>query len=292
MDKGSPNLDLDHLRTWIGRETIETDIAAADPVGRLSATLDRDDPYPEPGSQLPPLAHWLYFLPHYKQSDLKTDGHGKLGGFLPPLPLPRRMWAGSRITFHFALRAGDIVSRKSRIDSLDVKEGRSGTLAFLTVHHEISTPRGLAVTEFQDIVYRGEAGGEPPPSKPSAKPADLPTPQWSRDIDPDPTLLFRYSALTFNAHRIHYDLPYAREAEGYPGLVVQGPLTATLLLDLLRRHAPQKDIKSFSFRGLQPLFAGTRFRVCAGPWHGDGSIDLWAESPTGQCANRAQASVA
>jgi 3-methylfumaryl-CoA hydratase len=292
MDRATPGLDLDHLRTWVGREEVESDLAAADPVRRLAATLDCDDPYPEPGSPLPPLAHWLYFLPHYRQSDLKADGHGKLGGFLPPLPLPRRMWAGSRITFHAALHAGDAISKKSRIDSLDVKEGRSGTLAFLTVQHEISTPRGLAVTEFQDIVYRGEAGGEPPRNKPAAAPTDLPTPQWTRDIDPDPTLLFRYSALTFNAHRIHYDLPYARQVEGYPGLVVQGPLTATLLLDLVRRNAPQKEIRSFSFRGLQPLFAGARYRVCAGPWQADGSIDLWAETPEGLCANRARASVA
>jgi 3-methylfumaryl-CoA hydratase len=297
MNSGALNLDLAHLRTWIGREENETDVAAADPVRRLTATLDRDDPFPEPGAELPPLAHWLYFLPHFKQSDLRPDGHGKLGGFLPPLPLPRRMWAGSRITFHSALRAGDSLARRSKITGLDLKEGRSGALVFLTLRHEISTPRGLAITEEQDLVYRGEAAhektSEPVHAKATTQPAAAPAqPLWSHDIDPHPTLLFRYSALTFNAHRIHYDLPYARDVEAYPGLVVHGPLTATLLLDLLRRHAPEKKIKSFSFRGLQPLFAGAKFRICAGPWGDDGSIDLWAESPEGLCATRAQASVA
>jgi 3-methylfumaryl-CoA hydratase len=284
-------LDIGYLRNWVGREIVETDLATADPVRRFAALLDREDTLPEQGQDLPPLTHWLYFLPHYKQADLKSDGHGKLGGWLPPVPLPRRMFGGARLTFHAPLRVGDAMTRRSKVIKLDLKEGRSGKLVFLTLEQEISTRRGVAITELQDIVYRDEAkpqssSNKEPPTAPALE--TLPVAQWSREIDPHPTLLFRFSALTFNAHRIHYDVIYAREVEGYRDLVVHGPLTATLLVDLLHRKAPKKPVRQFNFRGLSPLFAGSKFLVCAGPWQDNGAIELWAQNAAGERTTVAQ----
>ena len=228
-------LDMAALRSWIGRSETQVDVAAAVPPRALAATLDRDDPPSQPGAALPPCWHWLYFLPLARQSQIGADGHPQRGGFLPPVPLPRRMWAGSRIGLHAPLRLGQALSRTSRIGDVRLKQGKTGPLVFVSVHHEIHADGVLAVDEQQDIVYR-EA---PPPGE--APPAGLPAPadaQWMRRIEPDAVLLFRYSALTFNGHRIHYDRRYATGVEGYPGLVVHGPLIATLLLDLLRRELP------------------------------------------------------
>jgi 3-methylfumaryl-CoA hydratase len=283
------NLDIAYFQTWIGRESVETDVATADPLRRLTTLLDHEDRLPASGESLPPLSHWLYFLPRFKQSDLKPDGHGELSGHLPPIPLPRRMWAGSRFTFHAPLRIGDAMTRRSKVAKVDLKEGRSGELVFLTLEHEISTERGVAITEFQDLVYRAASEAQPNLKTPSAATTQpLPAAQWSRDIDPDPTLLFRFSALTYNAHRIHYDLDYTKNVEGYPGLIVHGPLTATLLVDLVRRNAPERRIRAFSFRGLAPLFAGAKFQVCAGPWQDDGRLELWTQNAAGAATTRAQ----
>jgi 3-methylfumaryl-CoA hydratase len=167
-----------------------------------------------------------------RHSEIGPDGHPKRGGFLPPVPLPRRMWAGSRLTFVQPVRVGDALTRESRILDVSGKEGRTGHLVFVTVRHDYSLASGLAITEEHDIVYRDN----PQPGQPAPKPTPAPTDsQFSREIVPDPVLLFRYSALTFNGHRIHYDRSYVTEVEGYPGLIVHGPLIATLLLDLLRR---------------------------------------------------------
>ena len=236
--------DIVALQGWQGRsETLDDDITMA-PVRALSATLDRDDPSPKPGTRLPELWHWLYFLPHHRQSEIGEDGHARRGGFLPPVPLPRRMWAGGRLTWEAGnpLRVGDAVRRVSTIASVKHKTGRTGELVFVLVRHELHNTRGLALTEEHDIVYRAAAApGEiaPPPT---------PAPQdaaFSREIVPDDVLLFRYSALTFNGHRIHYDRRYVTEVEGYPGLIVHGPLIATLLVDLLRREKPEATLSRF-----------------------------------------------
>jgi 3-methylfumaryl-CoA hydratase len=267
------DLNLEHLREWRGRTESRSDEITAAPIAALSATLDRDDPFPQPGDPLPPLWHWLYFLPIARQSELGPDGHARRGGFLPPVPLPRRMFAGDRVQFHRPLRVGEKISRLSRIADVNLKQGRSGPLVFVVVRHEISNREGIAVVEEHDIVYR---------DKPS--PADAaPTPQtpttgavWIRQIQPDATLLFRYSALTFNGHRIHYDRRYTTEMEGYPGLVVHGPLIATLLLDLLRRNLADAGVASFSFRAIRPLFDTAPFSVCGKPAPDGKTAQLWA----------------
>lgn len=286
---GAMNPDLDHLRDWIGRTERRDDVATAAPMAALSATLDRDDPAPVRGAELPPLAHWLYFTPSARQSELGPDGHAKRGGFLPPVPLPRRMWAGGRLAFRRPLRVGDEMVRESRIDDVAVKHGRSGALVFVTVHHEVANSNGVALTEEHDIVYRENPRAGAPAPAPQAAATDE---TFSRQIVPDPVLLFRYSALTFNGHRIHYDRSYVTEVEGYPGLIVHGPLIATLLVDLLRREMPGAFLEAFSFRSARPLFDVAPFSL-NGRVDDDGTtVCLWAKDEAGWLAMDATATVA
>ena len=285
---------LDDLREWIGRSERRTDTITAAPLAGLAATLDRGtDAEPLPGSPVPPLAHWLYFLPQTPQREIGADGHPKRGGFLPPVPLPRRMWAGGRLQFVRALSVGDDVERRSTITQVEAKHGRSGPLVFVTVRHEISDARGVALTEEHDIVYRdnpdrsGAIGAAPP--APAMAATDE---QFSRVIVPDPVLLFRYSALTFNGHRIHYDRAYVTEVEGYPGLVVHGPLVATLLVDLLRREWPGAGLRAFAFKAANPLFDIHPFTVCGKRGGADGHVELWARDHEGLLAMQACAELA
>lgn len=277
---------LARLREWEGRsETLHDEITAA-PVRALAATLDREDADPVPGTPLPPLWHWLYFLPRHRQSELGPDGHARLGGFLPPVPLPRRMWAGGRLQWQAPLKVGDAVERSSRIVSVTHKAGRTGDLVFVLVRHELRNAAGLALSEEHDIVYRAPPRPGDPAPPPQAAPAQA---AWSREIVPDDVLLFRYSALTFNGHRIHYDRKYVTEVEGYPGLVVHGPLIATLLLDLLRRQLPQARVRSFHFKAVRPTFDLHPFRVCGQPSADGRSVRLWAQDHEGWLTMQAEA---
>ncbi|WP_019140948.1 FAS1-like dehydratase domain-containing protein [Noviherbaspirillum massiliense] len=279
-------MDIDHLRSWIGRTETLDDLVTPTPIAALAATLDRDDPQPRKGDALPPLWHWLYFLPLHRRSELGQDGHARRGGFLPPVPLPRRMWAGGRLRFHHPLRVGEDISRTSQIVDVSHKQGRSGELVFVLVRHEISNDQGVALTEEHDIVYRDNPKPEDPVAEPPAAPAEA---AWSRVITPDDVLLFRYSALTFNGHRIHYDRRYVTEVEGYPGLIVHGPLIATLLVDLLRRNLPQADLAEFSFRAVSPVFDVAPFSVCGQPEADGKTVRLWAKNAGGGLAMQATA---
>jgi 3-methylfumaryl-CoA hydratase len=267
------------LTTWIGRVESVDDVVGAAPVAALTATLDHPARPVHDGTPLPPLWHWLYFLPVHRQSELGPDGHAERGGFLPPVPLPRRMWAGGRFAFHSPLRVGDAVVRTSTIEDVVAKEGRTGPLVFVTVRHEVSRRGEVepALVEHHDIVYRAEKAPDEVEPPPIAAPTGAP---WQREIVPDDVLLFRYSALTFNGHRIHYDRRYVTEFEGYPGLVVHGPLLATLLLDLVRRNAPDADVAAFRFRAVRPTFDLHPFRLNGAP-QGDGTVHLWAQDHEG-----------
>ena len=264
------------LADWVGRTESAGDRVGAAPLAMLSALLDRDDPPAAPGEAIPPLAHWLYFLPTHRQSQIGPDGHAHRGEFLPPVALPRRMWAGSRVEFLRPVCVGEPVRRLSRIAAVAEKQGRSGPLVFVTLRHEVSGPAGLALVDEHEIVYRGAEGPAVAPAQ--AAPSGE---AWSREIRPDPVLLFRYSAVTFNGHRIHYDHPYATGAEGYPGLVVHGPLVATLLVDLLRRNRPGAVLATFSFRALRPLFDTAPFTLCGLPDEGARSARLWTRDADG-----------
>jgi 3-methylfumaryl-CoA hydratase len=268
------------LRAWVGRNETAQDTIGATPVIALAATLDHPAASVPAGTPLPPLWHWLYFLPMHRQSDLGPDGHARRGGFLPPVPLPRRMWAGSQFEFRSPVRVGDVVVRSSTIDNVTAKAGRSGQLVFVKVRHELrcNGAADAALVEFHDIVYREGQRPEEAPPPAQAAPAGA---AWQREIVPDDVLLFRYSALTFNGHRIHYDRRYVTEVEGYPGLVVHGPLIATLLMDLLRRHAPQAEVASFSFKAVRPTFDLHPFRLNGDPAPDGRTVRLWAQDHDG-----------
>lgn len=272
------------VRPWVGRVEEHDDIAAAAPLAGLAATLDHAVP-PWPDGEVPPLGHWLYFLPTHRQSELGPDGHARRGGFLPPVPLPRRMWAGGRLSWSAPIPIGAAIRRRSTIGDIRTRAGRSGELCFVTVVHEVLHGDTLCLTEEHDIVYRSP----PPPGGEAAAPPepDAAAASWRRVVTPDPVLLFRYSALTFNGHRIHYDVDYCRREEGYPGLVFHGPLTATLLVDLYLRHTFGARVRRFSFRALRPLFDTAPFTLCGQPRPGGGA-DLWALTPDGQRAMTAE----
>jgi len=278
------------LQDWIGRsETIEDQVSAA-PYAALSATLDRDQARPAPGTELPPLWHWLYFLPMPRQSEIGPDGHAKRGGFLPPVPLPRRMWAGSQFRFQSPLRVGDSLRRVSTIQNVSEKSGRTGALVFVKVRHEVHANGAAApaLIEHHDIVYREAAKPGDPAPPPQAAQA---TAAWEKKWVPDEVLLFRYSALTFNGHRIHYDRRYVTEVEGYPGLIVHGPLIATLLIDLLRSQMPNARVATFEFRALRALFDLHHFFVCGSPAADGRTIRLWAKDHEGWLAMDATVSI-
>ncbi len=268
-----------------------SDTISLAPAAALAATLDCSN-VPHVGDALAPMWHWLYFWSAAPQAELGADGHPRTGGFLPDLGLPRRMAAGGRITFNAPLTIGTQAERVSRVLSIEHKEGRSGRLAFVTVEHEIKADGVTAIREEQDIVYRDAVqAGQPgqTAAKPTPAPADA---DWRRDIAPSEVLLFRYSALTFNGHRIHYDRDYARNVEGYPDLVVHGPLIATLLLDALARVAPEAVVREYRFKAVRPTFLGHGFAVCARR-AGDGKhIELWAQDHEGWLTMSAQAVLA
>jgi 3-methylfumaryl-CoA hydratase len=282
--------ELAHLRQWIGKTEQTSERISAPQVAALAATLDRPDS-PRDEDALPPLWHWLFFHAPVRQSDLGVDGHPRRGQFLPPISLPRRMWAGGRLQFRGTrpLQIGQDVVRHSVIKSVDYKEGRSGGLLFVSLGHTLVDGTGeVALTEEQDIVYRGHPTSAAIAGATARAPSD---PQWSREIHPDASLLFRYSALTFNGHRIHYDRSYASEVEGYPGLVVQGPLIATLIMELLHAQLPAACIENFSFRAVAPLFDTLPFLVCGCPQGNGRTITLWAQTLDGCLAMSAAADV-
>ncbi len=300
LESKKVEVSAENLASSIGRQEICFDDITPTQARGLAAILDWKDTQQISGDILPAPWHWLYFLPTPKSSEIDIDGHPKRGGFLPLISLPRRMWAGSRINFIAPICIGDSTRRLSTIKDIKIKNGKSGQLVIVTVLHEIyvinnkdnaeANSECLAISEEQDIVYRDAAPSAAANASPSPKPAPVPAkPQWSDTINVDAVMLFRYSALTFNGHRIHYDYKYAVEEEGYGGLVVHGPLTATLLLDLLRKKLPNESVKTFSFRGIRPI-------TDTGPLKIEGRQEgrvvlLWALDCSGALAMDAQATL-
>jgi 3-methylfumaryl-CoA hydratase len=266
------------LQEWVGRTSVvEDDLSPAHARG-LVALLDRDPEQVAAGLALPPCWHWIYFRPTTPQSQLGPDGHARRGGFLPPIDLPRRMWVGGRLRFLAPLPLGRPAERRSTIVSISSKSGRSGELVFVTVRHEIAGGAGLAIQEEQDLVYRGA----PPPGEAPRGEAPPTGAAWSEKTRADAVALFRFSALTYNGHRIHYDHPYATGVEGYPGLVVHGPLTALLLMDAAarQREGASGRAVAFQYRAVGPLFADEDVTL-AGTSCTDGSAQAWAAGPRG-----------
>ncbi len=274
--------DPESWREWIGREQVVEDVMDPARAQALHATLERPGAPPTAGDPLPPLWHWIYFWSIAPKGALGPDGHLALGRFLPPMDLPRRMWAGSRFTFHRSPILGASAERRSTIADVVLKEGRSGPLAFVTVQHRLSDGDGLCIEEEQDLVFRSaqKPGVDPAPHK--LAPSDPPV--WNRRVTPDPVLLFRYSALTFNGHRIHYDRDFACGTEGYPGLIVHGPLLGLLMCQLgLDENKPRRPA-GYRFRLSQPIFAHQSFAVAGSPLDGGREAKLWVQNEEGALA--------
>jgi len=277
---------LAHLKAWEGRSEVVHDEITDAPVHSLACTLGVDVAT-QRGAALPPLWHWLYFLAYTPESDLALDGTRR-SGLIPPVPLPRRMWAGNRVQWHSPLRVGDTARRESRVRSVAHKFGRSGELVFVQLQHDVYGPSGLAITEEQDIVFRSAARSDEMSAAPVKAATDAP---WQREVEPEAALLFRYSALTFNSHRIHFDRAYTRDVEGYPGLLVHGPLIATLLADLVGRRAPHERLHRFAFKALRPTFDTSAFRVSGEPG-AERVVNLWASDHEGHLTMEATAVLA
>jgi len=268
-------IDTNTYETWLNRQQESVDLIVPAPLRRLAALLDHSPgaPCPWTGQCLPPLGHWLFHLPDTPQSALGPDGHPQRGDFLPPIPLPRRLWAGSRIRFHREISLGSEVIRRSTVTGIKIKTHGSGK-AFITLRHEVLSGHDLLLTEEQDIVYLDE---QRPPA--SANVIEMSDAQVVRTFTADPAILFRYSALTFNAHRIHYDRHYATSVERHPGLVVHGPLIATLLMDQFLRRRPDAQVRTFECRARVPTFDGLPFQLCLNERNGE--VGLWAQSTDG-----------
>jgi 3-methylfumaryl-CoA hydratase len=283
------------IKDWVGRTRKEEDEVTLGAVRRMAATLDQDPSAYHRGSEMPESWYAILFGPTAREATLARDGHPITRDFLPPLPNARRMFGGRRVRFFAPLRVGDRVERVSTVTRAEEKTGRSGALTLLTVVHEVDAGAGIAVTEEQDLVYRAAFARGPSATaataaaKPQPQAAPEPDkPDWSRVIVPDPVLLFRYSALTFNAHRIHYDLPYARDIEGYPALVMNGGLTALLLVETARTHLPRR-IAGYAARALHPLFVGQSITF-NGRLSGE-TAELWACGPDGTRAYQVSVSL-
>ena len=276
-------LDIDHLRQWIGRTQEASDVVTAQLDKALRATLFLDVGSPTAGEAAPLTTHWCLAQPVAPMDELGPDGHPARGGFLPPVPLTRRMWAGGELQFHDTLSVGDEVTRSSRISDVTMKTGSTGILCFVSVEHTITTPRGIAIKERQDLVYHDVTPGSE--QKTQTAPAPPPKAQHRETHMADPVLLFRYSALTFNGHRIHYDRDYVTKVEGYPGLVFHGPLQAALLVEFSAHLHGGKAPTIFSYRGVQPLFDEGEFSVNAN----DGASELWTANSAGTPTMKATA---
>ncbi|MEM9775304.1 MAG: MaoC family dehydratase N-terminal domain-containing protein [Chloroflexota bacterium] len=267
---------------WIGRQVVHEDFISATQANLMNATINRDPAF-QPGDPLPPAWHWLFFHDAVPLNGLGVEGHPKLGGFMPPVSLPRRMWAGGSLQFERPITIGETATKRSHVTQVEHKVGRSGELYFVTVEHELFQGGSKCLHEKQTIVYREptdptDTHRDPPPAPEKS--------EFSAEIQPSPTMLFRYSALTFNGHRIHYDADFCREHEGYPNLVFHGPLTATLLLDLFYRKFQEEQIKVFEYRGVSPLFNPDPFTI-----HGTRKGKFgkaWATNPFGGLAMQAQ----
>jgi 3-methylfumaryl-CoA hydratase len=284
-------VSLDDLKAHVGRRESATDLVTAAPANLLRLTLGRDEPEFQPGDPLPPGWQCLYFLPRFTLDALRPDGSPRDTGVIPRMPLPRRMFAGERFRFHRPIRIGDTVRRETELVDITVKTGGTGTLAFATVAQRIFTPEGLAIEEERRTVFREDvkAGERNQAPRRETAPDDTP---WRRRIAPDPVLLFRFSALTFNSHRIHYDRPWATEREGYPALVVHGPLTSTLLIDFARDHAEGRAFLTYETQARAPLFDSAAFELRGRPAPDGRSLELWAVTPEGTVAMSARAELA
>ncbi|MEI7816297.1 MAG: MaoC family dehydratase N-terminal domain-containing protein [Desulfuromonadales bacterium] len=278
-------LVMDSLCTWIGKTQTDEDLISVRHSNLMAATVDFLQGNICDGENLPPLWHWIYFLTGVHANELGPDGHPARGGFMPPVPLPNRMWAGGRVTFMSPVIIGSIVRKESSILKIDYKQGRSGDLVFVTVLHEVKSQQGdLLIREEQDIVYKEST----PTKQGGSTPATMPVAQFTTTYTPDSTMLFRYSSLTFNGHRIHYDVDYCRNTEGYQNLVIHGPLNATMMAGFAEEISGTK-LATFCYQGLSPALLGDSITMHASI--NERTINLWATLDNGTICMKAEAAL-
>ena len=280
-------LNLDELKGHVGRRAESTDVVTAAPANLLRLAFGRPEHEFRDGDVLPPGWQILYFLPRYRQEELRPDGTPIDAGIVPSMPLPRRMFAGDRFRFVAPIHIGETLRRETELTDISIKTGATGTLVFATTVNRISGPHGLAVEEERRTVFREEVrpGEQNQAPRREAAPTDTP---WRRTVRPDSVLLFRFSALTFNSHRIHYDRPWAMQTEGYPGLVVHGPLTSTLLIDFARDHSRARTLRTYTTQARAPLFDTAPFELRGRPTTDGGGTELWVVTPEGTVAMSAR----
>lgn len=275
------DIRMQNFEAWIGKKEVQTDVANARSVAMMQALFNQAD---KQLAEVPHLYHWCYFLPIVNQNQLAEDGHPHKGDFLPPIPFPKRMWAGGRLQFLAPIQVGQKIHRESEITKVEFKQGKSGDLYFVTVKHSIYSADHLAIIEEHDIVYREASNQLLAPAKSASVLVQKPY-SYKKPFPIDSVTLFRYSALTFNGHKIHYDRAYCMEKEGYPGLVVHGPLLATCLLHFVKQEHPDQQVATFNFRALKPVFDFHQFSVC-----GDiqaQAAELWIENANGEISMQA-----
>jgi 3-methylfumaryl-CoA hydratase len=284
-------LNLEELRQHVGRTSTSTDVVTAGPANLLRLAFARPESEFRDGDPLPPGWHILSFLPRFRPNELRQDGTPLETGIVPPMPLPRRMFAGETFRFHRPIRIGNQLRREIELADISLKTGATGTLVFATTVQRIFTPDGLALEEERRTVFREEikAGERNQAPRREAAPSDV---AWRRRIEPSVVLLFRFSALTFNSHRIHYDRAWAMDVEGYPGLVVHGPLTSTLLIDFARDSNPGRVFARYTTQARAPLFDTAPFELRGRPTADGRGCELWAVTPEGTVAMSAQAEFA
>jgi len=284
-------LNLDELKTHVGRQVTTTDVLHPGPANLLRLTFDRPEPEFKAGDPLPPAWLTLYFLPQYRPGALRPDGSPRDAGVVPPMPLPRRMFAGERVRYHRPLRIGDAVRRETELADISLKSGSTGTLVFATVVNRVFGPEGLALEDERRTVFREEVKAGELNQAPRREPAPADVP-WRRNVTPDPVVLFRFSALTFNSHRIHYDHKWAMETEGYPALVVHGPFTTTQLIDFARDCHPGRTLRGYATQARAPLFEGATFELRGRPTADGRAAEFWAVTPEGTIAMSAEVELA
>ncbi len=279
--------ELARLAAHIGDRVVEEDAATAAPIRTMNAAFGRNAAAPGPGDAIPAGWHGVYFLPEIRSAGLSPDGAPLRSNIIPEMPLPRRMYAGARMRFHKPIRIGDALTRETELTGLTPKQGSTGQMAIVNVTSWISGPDGLAVEEERVTVFREETKPGAKNAAPAAlaeSPADL---AWRETVVPDEVMLFRYSALTFNSHRIHYDEPYATGVEGYPGLVVHGPLSQTYLVNFVKDKNPGRALVRFDMRARALLFVNQPIELVGRP--GADCCEVWALTPQGGIAMSASA---
>ena len=280
---------LESFKSYIGKKETATDVVTASAMLKFAAALGQENPPMDKGAPIPPGWYGAFFPPSHRPSQMRLDGQASGGGIVPPIPLPRRRIGGTRVAFHEPLRIGDEITRVTEIADIRIDDGPNGAMATVVERNSISSSRGLCVVEERDMVMLSEKRAEAAPSTPPAAPAEA---AWRQVIEPNPPLLFRFSAIRFNSHRIHYDRDYVTKVEKLPGLVVQSSLVSQLMIEMCRKELPAQRLASFDFKGLRQIYDTGSFTIAGNPSADGREAQLWALDGDGRLAMTATAKFA